>query len=144
MKTLRWIILALGIFALAAACGGSGGGDGVPGTGDHLVVYEVEGGSGIINVADIAYTDENGREKALTDQAIPWKYSFMAEADADLSLSAVLHGSGSTTLYVTITVDNTCWKAYRTFTAGDPIYVSDTPRGIMTTCPNSGGTSVTY
>ena len=142
MYLLNKITIPSLFLLLLCACGGSDGGDGVPGAGDYTVRYEVEGGSGLINEADVTYIDADGIEQAVTDVPIPWTYSFKAPADADLSLKAVLHGSGSTTLYATMTVNNTCWIDDRTFVAESPVSVSGTPEGIMTTCPNHGGTTV--
>ncbi len=130
------IIISLSLLILLCSCGGSDGSDETPGTGDYAVRYEVEGGSGIINVADISYIDANGLEHAIVDAPIPWVYSFRASADADLFVTAVLHGPGTTTLYATITVDNTCWIDYRTFVTESPAFVSGTPQGILTSCPN--------
>jgi len=140
---LPWkLIFSLSLVFLLSSCSGSDGGDGIPGSGDYTVRYEVEGGSGLINEADVTYIDADGIEQAVTDAPIPWTYSFKAPADADLSLKAVLHGSGSTTLYATMTVNNTCWIDDRTFVAESPVSVSGTPEDIMTTCPNQGGATV--
>lgn len=92
----------------------------------------MEGGSGLINEADVTYIDA----------PVPWTYSFKAPPDADLSLKAVLHGSGSTTLYATVTVNNSCWIDDRTFVAESHVSVSGTPEGIMASCPNQGGVTV--
>ncbi len=143
MVTLKRTLFPLAIIlALICACGGSDDSDGLPGTGAYTVEYEVEGGSGIINVVDITYIDADGIEQTITDASIPWTYSFKAPPDEDLSLMAVLHGSGTTTLYATITVNNTCWIDDRTFVAESYVSLSGTSEDIMTTCPNHGGTTV--
>jgi len=132
MYLLNKITIPSLFLLLLCACGGSDGGDGVPGAGDYTVRYEVEGGSGLINEADVTYIDA----------PVPWTYSFKAPPDADLSLKAVLHGSGSTTLYATVTVNNSCWIDDRTFVAESHVSVSGTPEGIMASCPNQGGVTV--
>ncbi|HNS91083.1 MAG TPA: MmpS family transport accessory protein [Deltaproteobacteria bacterium] len=142
MITLQRIIFSAMILTLVSACSGSDDSDDLPGTGDHKVRYEVEGGSGVINEADITYIDENGIEQTITDVPIPWVYSFLAEPNAALALTAILHGSGTTTLYATITVDSTCWIDDRTFVTESNVSVSGTPEDIMETCPNHGGTTV--
>ncbi len=130
---LPWkMIFFLSLVFLLSSCSGSDGGDGTPGAGDYTVRYEVEGGSGLINEADVTYIDA----------PVPWTYSFKAPPDADLSLKAVLHGSGSTTLYATVTVNNSCWIDDRTFVAESHVSVSGTPEGIMASCPNQGGVTV--
>ncbi|HPR04471.1 MAG TPA: hypothetical protein PLP82_11230 [Deltaproteobacteria bacterium] len=126
------MIFFLSLVFLLSSCSGSDGGDGTPGAGDYTVRYEVEGGSGLINEADVTYIDA----------PVPWTYSFKAPPDADLSLKAVLHGSGSTTLYATVTVNNSCWIDDRTFVAESHVSVSGTPEGIMASCPNQGGVTV--
>jgi len=142
MNALYKIFSSLFILAFLCSCGGSDGSDGTPGTGDYTVRYEVEGGSGVINEADITYINANGLEQTLTDTPIPWVYTFMAEPDADLSLTAILHGSGTSTLYAIITIDNTCWIDERTFITEQAVSVSGTPQGILTSCPNHSGTTV--
>ena len=126
------MIFFLSLVFLLSSCSGSDGGDGTPGAGDYTVRYEVEGGSGLINEADVTYIDA----------PVPWTYSFKAPPDADLSLKAVLHGSGSTTLYATVTVNNSCLIDDRTFVAESHVSVSGTPEGIMASCPNQGGVTV--
>ncbi|HPC46619.1 MAG TPA: MmpS family transport accessory protein [Deltaproteobacteria bacterium] len=130
---------------LLAACSSGGGGDSLPGQGDHIVAYEVEGGSGIINEATIRYLDENGVEHTIEHASLErsnWSYRFRAGPDNRLLVSAMLKGEGSTTLYVRITVDDECWDEMRTFTAGSEAVVEGTARGILTECPSHGGSTV--
>jgi len=130
-------IVVLFITVLFAGCGGSGGGSSSePGT--HEIKYDVTGGSGIINNADIIYLDKNGLQNTLINETIPWSYSFRGSSDTKLSLTAVLHGNGTTTLYTTITIDNNCYIDFRTFVTEEPIMVSGTVNEIITTCPNHG------
>ncbi|MGO9145533.1 MAG: hypothetical protein ACLQDF_04115 [Desulfomonilia bacterium] len=130
-------IVVLFITVLFAGCGGSGGGsNSEPGT--HEIRYDVTGGSGIINNADITYLNDNGIQKTLINEPIPWSYSFRSSSDSKLSLTAVLHGNGTTTLYTTITIDDNCYIEDRTFITEDPITVSGTVNEIITTCPNHG------
>ena len=134
---LRPILVILLILVLPS-CGGGGGGE--PGT--HLVRYEVEGGMGIIDTAEITYNDETGRERTIEEAPLPWFYSFWAEPDDALSLEAVLHGElMSNTLYATIRVDSECYVEMRTFVIEQAVSVSGTPEGILTSCPNHGGTT---
>ncbi|HOJ13412.1 MAG TPA: hypothetical protein PLS81_04780 [Deltaproteobacteria bacterium] len=138
--------VALSFLLAVCACSSSGGGDELPGSGEHVVTYKVEGGSGIITSASISYTDENGEEQHLQHVSLRdanWSYSFRADDFAPLSVSAMLEGEGtSTTLYVTIEVDDACWVENRTFVAGALLTVSSTAHEILTTCPNHGGTTV--
>ncbi|MGD0210046.1 MAG: hypothetical protein ABSC14_03590 [Desulfomonilia bacterium] len=68
-------IIVLVITVLFAGCGGSSGGSSSePGT--HEVRYDVTGGSGIINNADITYLNDTGIQKTLINKPIPWSYSF--------------------------------------------------------------------
>jgi hypothetical protein len=135
------LIGVLFITILFTGCGGSGGGsNNEPGT--HEVRYDVTGGSGIINKADIVYLEENGIQKTLLDEPIPWSYTFRSSSDTKLSLAAVLHGNGTTTLYTIITIDDNCYIDNRTFVTESTIAVSNTVDEIITTCPNHGSVIV--
>jgi len=137
---MKSIVVLFIITVLMAGCGGSGGGSESE-SGTHEVRYDVTGGSGIINNADIIYLDKNGVQTTLLDEPIPWSYSFRGSPDTKLSLTAVLHGNGTTTLYTIITVDN-CYDDLRTFVTEEPITVSATVNELLTKCPNHGSVLV--
>jgi hypothetical protein len=142
MRTIRFPNIMISIVIpfiviLFAGCGGNSQ-DNKSEPGTHEVRYDVTGGSGIINEADIEYLNENGIQKTLINEPIPWSYSFRTSAETKLSLTAVLHGNGSTTLYATITIDNNCYIDDRTFVTDDLIAVSGTVNEIIKSCPNHG------
>lgn len=145
-RRIFWIAF---FFAVCAGVTGLGScssrdGSGMPGHGDHVVTYEVSGGSGIIPTASITYTDANGMQQTIDEADLSrsnWTYTFKASQNAPLHVSAMMLGEGSTTLYVKITVDDRCWVDERTFVAGAEIGLDTTAAEILETCPNSGGTT---
>lgn len=135
MRRMLIINAYLIITVVITSCGGRDSGGGAAGT--HQVRYEVSGGMGTIPTAEITYVDRNGSEQTIENAPLPWTYTFSSSPEDELSLTAILHGSGTNTLYVTIMVDDECYIEYRTFVTESPVSVSGTAGDILSDCPNN-------
>lgn len=134
MKRLKIIIYILILMAAFSACSGSDDGDVSTGTGRHVVRYEVEGGSGFINFADISYLDENGILQTFEDVSLPWTHSFKASPETDLSLTAILHGTGTSNLCISIIIDYTCSTESKTFLTERTLSLSGSVSDFLGVC----------